>query len=49
MESLMEHSGPLLIGILVGLLRGFGKELPMAKKKIMWTTSMMLGVWQEDD
>ena len=40
MESLMEHSGPLLIGILVGLLRGFGKELPMAKKKIMWTKSM---------
>ena len=36
----MEHSGPLLIGILVGLLRGFGKELPMAKKRIMWTKSM---------
>jgi len=40
MESLIEYSGPLVIGVLVGLLRGFGKELPMAKKKILWTKSM---------
>ena len=40
MESLIDHSGPLLIGILLGLCREFGKELPVAKKKTKWTKSM---------